>query len=88
MQDTLEVHERCSVLALPGNPGHDEGVHAFTSEGTKKANFCLKDLFISHNKSFLDDSQIESTTVLGRLYNTFGFKPLLIRHPALSKLPK
>lgn len=49
------------------------------------ANDCLKDLSLSQNSSFFENSQFAPTSVLGEVYNIFEFEPVHNLHQRISK---
>lgn len=85
---TLEVRKCFSEMSQASSFCHDEAAHVHTSLGRKNANDCLNDLFLPHYQSFLEESQLISTSLLGKIYNLFGFAPpqnLYLGKPKLLK---
>lgn len=87
-QDVLEIQKCCSEMAQAGRSSQNEVLHVHMSSGGKDANDCLEDFSLSQNASSLRDSQLESTSLLVKVYNMLDFEPLHNLHKRKSKLLK
>lgn len=83
-----EAQKWCSELAQTGSLCHDVGVHVHTSLKINNANNHLKDLSSSQNASFMEDSLLASTSVLGKVYDIYGSEMLHSLHLYIPMLLK
>lgn len=74
----------CSEIAKGGSFCHEESVHIHTSLGSVSAKDRLKELSLSENASFINDSQFASGFEQGKIYDIFGLERLHNLHLGIS----
>lgn len=77
-----------SEPAPAGSFYHDGGVNVHRSSGKRNVDDLRKDYNLSHNEFSLEESQLRSSYMLGKVYAMFGFEPLHSLHLGIAILEK